>query len=151
MKRFIEQSLLLGGLYFILAYVITYFGGAYASNIDLGVLTLLLITVIVLAYVKSFPLLAKFWEKFPIISFYLAALGVAKYFSIVFGGIPGAIDGYLLASSENSDLYQSYFASYIPIFIVMYWTVFWTALFGATYLAFIKPNMKPKGGKKSKA
>lgn len=100
MKPFINQSLLLGGFYFFISYIIGYFAGEKAKMIELIVITLLLITVIVLAFRKSFAPLAAFWKKFPKISTYLAALGIIKYFSIIFGGIPGAIDGFILASAR---------------------------------------------------
>ena len=136
MKPFIQQSLLLGGFYFFVSYIIGYFAGESARMIELVVITLLLITVIVLAFKKSFSSLAAFWKKFPKISTYLAALGIIKYFSIIFGGIPGAIDGFILASAPDTELYQSYYEAYIPTFIFVYWVVFWCSLFGATYFAF---------------
>ncbi len=136
MKPFIKQSLLLGGFYFFVAYIIGHFAGNDAKNVDLIVITLLLITVIVLAFKKSFASLAAFWNRFPKISTYLAALGVIKYFSIIFGGIPGAIDGYILATATDVDWYQMYYEAYIPSFICVYWIVFWCSLFGATYFAF---------------
>lgn len=136
MKPFIQQSLLLGGFYFFVSYIIGYFAGESARLIELVVITLLLITVIILAFKKSFSSLAAFWKKFPKISTYMAALGIIKYFSIIFGGIPGAIDGFILASAPDMELYQSYYEAYIPTFIFVYWVVFWCSLFGATYFAF---------------
>lgn len=141
MKTFIKQSLLLGGFYFFASYALSYFTGEKAETLGLFVFAILLLLVIALMFVKSIPILEKFWNKFPIVAYYIAAFGVVKYFSIIFGGIPGVLDGYLLSSTENSDLYHSYFAAYISVFIFLYWTVLWTSLFMATYLSFIKPRM----------
>lgn len=136
MKQFIKESLLLGGFYFFISYIVCYFAGNAAWIWGLAIITLLLIAVIVLAFKKSFAPLAKFWKKYPKISTYLAGLGVVKYFSIIFGGIPGAIDGYLMVTATDIAWYQEYFAAYMPTFIFVYWLVFWCCLFGATYLAF---------------
>ncbi len=136
MKQFIKEALLLGGFYFFLSYFVCYFTGNDAWIWGLAIITILLIAVIVLAFKKSFAPLAKFWKKYPKISTYLAGLGVVKYFSIIFGGIPGAIDGYLMVTATNIAWYQEYFAAYMPTFIFVYWLVFWCCLFGATYLAF---------------
>ena len=136
MRQFIKESLLLGGFYFFISYIVCYLAGNNAWKWGLAIITILLITVIILAFKKSFAPLAKFWKKYPKTSTYLAGFGVVKYFSIIFGGIPGAIDGYLMVTANDIAWYQEYFAAYMPTFIFVYWLVFWCCLFGATYLAF---------------
>ena len=59
-----------------------------------------------------------------------------KYFSIIFGNIPGKVDGHLFATATNVDWYQSYYEAYIPVYICVFWIVFWVALFTATYFAY---------------
>lgn len=136
MKPFIREALLLGGFYFFVSYIIAYFAGNSAWLWDLGFITVVLLAVIVLAFKDSFAWLNAFWKRFPKLSIYLAALGFIKYFSIIFGNIPGKVDGHLFATATNVDWYQSYYEAYIPVYICVFWIVFWIALFTATYFAY---------------
>lgn len=136
MKPFIREALLLGGFYFFVSYIIAYFAGNSAWLWDLGFITIVLFAVIVLAFKDSFAWLNAFWKRFPKLSLYLAALGFIKYFSIIFGNIPGKVDGHLFATATDVDWYQSYLEAYIPVYIFVFWVVFWIALFTATYFAF---------------
>ena len=162
MKPFIREALLLGGFYFFVSYIIAYFAGNSAWLWDLGFITVVLLAVIVLAFRDSFAWLNAFWKRFPKLSIYLAALGFIKYFSIIFGNIPGKVDGHLFATATNVDWYQSYYEAYIPVYICVFWIVFWVALFTATYFAYfsdiklvkfveIEPKAENKPAKKNAA
>ena len=136
MKPFIREALLLGGFYFFVSYIIAYFAGNSAWLWDLGFVTIVLLAVIVLAFKDSFAWLRVFWKKFPKISLYLAAFGFVKYFGIIFGDVPGIVDGHLFATATNVDWYQCYYEAYTQVVIVVYWIVFWVSLFTATYFAY---------------
>lgn len=141
MKPFFKEVLLLGGFYYFLSYIIAYFVGENVWIWNVGFITIVLLAVIVLAFKDSFALLRVFWKKFPKLSIYLAAFGFVKYFGIIFGDVPGIVDGHLFATAINADWYKCYYEAYTQVVIVVYWIVFWVALFIATYLAYF-PDIK---------
>ena len=89
MTKLTKQLLMLGGFYFIVSFVLNSFRDSSLYYVFLvGLLVLFVLTFAWLCYKKSFAFLEKFADKNPKVTNYLNAVGVAQYFSILFGIVP---------------------------------------------------------------
>jgi hypothetical protein len=143
MKTFIKQILMLGGIYFIISFLL---GSIYENTnnlYDVILLLLFFICFIVLCLKRNFVFLQKTSEKFPKTSIYLLSLGIVQYFEIFFITIPGIVYGYNAAmATYNNAEYVSIIPLYLTYVIYAYFSFIILAVLWATFYCFLKRRKK---------
>ena len=143
MKTFIKQILMLGGIYFIISFLL---GSIYENTnnlYDVILLLLFFICFIVLCLKRNFVFLQKTSEKFPKTSIYLLSLGIVQYFEIFFITIPGMVYGYNAAmATYNNTEYVSIIPLYLTYVIYAYFSFIIIAVLSATFYCFLKIRKK---------
>ena len=143
MKTLIKQILMLGGIYFIISFLL---GSIYENTnnlYDVILLLLFFICFIVLCLKRNFVFLQKTAEKFPKTSVYLLSLGIVQYFEIFFITIPGIVYGYNAAKSSYDGIeYVSVIPLYLTYAIYVYFAFIILAVLSATFYCFLKIRKK---------
>ena len=143
MKTLIKQILMLGGIYFIISFLL---GSIYENTnnlYDVILLLLFFICFMVLCLKRNFVFLQKIEEKFPKISVYLLSFGIVQYFEIFFITIPSIVYGYNAAmAAYNKAEYISIIPSYLGYAIYVYFFFIVLAIIIATYFCLVKNKKK---------
>ena len=141
MKNLLHQILMLGGIYFIISFMLSFTENIIVDMLYAGALVIFIILFIILCFKKGFVFLNKIDENYKKTTNYLVALGYVEYFSIIFGFIPSIIYGYNAAMAQYEGVEYSSWLSvyriYLP-FITLGLIII--ALLWATYKSFIKKN-----------
>ena len=87
MKTFGVQVLILGGLYFIISNLLSLGTGIAFEVCNVAALSIFTLLLAFLCFKKKYVFLSRLQDKFKKTSVYIAALGVAQYFGVVFAGI----------------------------------------------------------------
>ena len=141
MKKFIQHALMLVGFYFVVSFFIPYSVNIWLDIVFLTTFVIFVLALITLCFKKRFVFIDKIINKFPRISNFIKALGIAEYFELVFIFIPAGIYGY----NQAMALYKGEeYTSIIPKFVAyMYYAdlvILIVALLWATYKNFIKKS-----------
>lgn len=89
MRKLISQQLMLSGFYFIIAFVLSTWKNDFTYYAALLAFGLFVLLFVVLCVKKSFSFLEKFDNNNYKTANYLKAVGLAQYYNIIFGVIPG--------------------------------------------------------------
>jgi hypothetical protein len=139
MKTFCKQVLIIGGFYFIISYLLFMCKGIFFEVLNLICGVVLLGMLLVLCFKKEYVFLTKFNNKFGKSANYLQALGLAKYFSIIFVAIPGMVYGYKTAMAQyNGEEIPEVPDVYLQVVAYIYWGILLCSLAYATYKSFRK-------------
>ncbi len=143
MKTFLQNLLIVGGIYFIISFLIPTSENTVAELLDAAFFLIFILTILILAFKKEFKFIKKLHNKMPKICNYLKALGTAQIFALFFIMIPGMIDGYNTAQAKyNGSEYDSTNQEYLINAAAAFFIILVLALLWATYENFIKPRLK---------
>ena len=149
MKTFLQHVLILGGFGFILSCLADFGGVQFAMYVECGLIVVLFVMLLALCFKKSFAFLNAFQSKFPKTSNYVAALGVAEYFSFFFISIPAFVYGYKAShAAYNGEVWEPDWSGYIEYSFYAYCTVIVLSLAVATYKSFAERKKVSKKKKK---
>ena len=149
MKTFLQHVLILGGFCFILSCLADFGGAQFAMNFEYGLIAVLFGMFFALCFKKSFAFLNVFQSKFPKTSNYVAALGVAEYFSFFFVTIPGIVYGYKASrAAYYGEVWAPDWSGYIEYSFYAYCAVIILSLAVATYKSFAERKKVSKKKKK---
>ena len=123
MKKTLHQLLMLSGFYFIIAFTLSSWKTSYYAYTFIFFFALFVVLFVLLCFKKSFSFFEKFDNKNPKISNYLKAAGLAQYYNIIFGLIPG----FFVSDSVQVPVYFNYAA-------IGYFALLFVSLVYATYL-----------------
>ena len=141
MKNLLHQILMLGGIYFIISFMLSFTENIIVDMLYGGVLVIFIILFIILCFKKGFVFLNKIDENYKKTTRYLVALGCVEYFSIVLGFIPSIIYGYNAAMAQYQEVeYSSWLSVYMVHIPLITSGLIVIALLWATYESFIKKN-----------
>lgn len=137
MKTFGIQVLILGGLYFIISNLLSLGTGVAFEVCNVAALSIFTLLLAFLCFKKKYVFLSRLQDKFKKTSVYIAALGVAQYFGVVFAGIPAMVYGYQnsVAQYNGSEPPAVPFA-YLQAVSFAYWAVLFFSLLIASYYNF---------------
>lgn len=139
MKKFLQQLLMLGGFYFIIALILGAGEGIIAEALSFIWLVTWLVLVIVLAFRKKFVFLEHIAENKEKTKNYLIALGIVSYYALIFIIIPGAYYGYNSAMANyRGEAYSSLIPQYAIYASFVFLILLIVALIWATCLSFTK-------------
>lgn len=140
MKTFLQNLLIVGGIYFIISFVVSLLEN---DIIDAGLFLIFIIMLVVLCFKKNFRFVENLQNKMPRICNYLKALGAAQLFALCFISIPGMVYGYNAAQAQYQGVeYQSVIPQYLGYAAYIYLAILVIALLFATYQSFIKSRQK---------
>lgn len=140
MKTFLQNLLVVAGIYFVISFVTPLLGN---DIIDIGIFLLFILILIVLSFKKSFKFVENLQNKLPKISNYLKALGITQLFALCFISIPGMVYGYNAAQAQYKNIeYQSAIPQYLGYTSYIYIAILVIALLWTTYQSFIKSRQK---------
>ncbi len=139
MKIFLKQFLLLGGFYFVISFLFSFFPGQAVLVLGYILLFSWVVLFVILCFKRSLVFLTNFQNKYPKSSLYLMSLGVIDYAGIVFFTILGGIDGYMTTIAEyKGEEYTGIFSQYGESIFMVYAAASILVLLWATYVNFIK-------------
>ena len=139
MKNLLHQILMLGGIYFIISFMLSFTENTIVDMLYGGVLVIFVIFFIILCFKKSFVFLNRIDENYKKTTMYLVALGCVEYFSIVLGFIPALIYGYNSAMAIYKEVeYTSWIPLYITCLTYVNLILTTLAILWASYINFIK-------------
>ncbi len=135
MKPFAWQVLILGGFYFVISLLFLLPQNIAIDIANVVISTIFFIMLIVLCFKRKYNFINLFQNKFPRTTNYIAALGFAEYFSVIFITFPGIIYGYQ-ASNARSEI-PSAPIEYLNFIYYTYIVVLCLSIIWATYKNFI--------------
>ena len=135
MKICKNELLLLGGMYQVLAVVLSMFNNEYTYAM-VGMLYILFWVAVLfmsLSLVSSWGFVHKMNEAFPRISVFLASVGWIPYFAVIYA-VVSMIADYIVMGSDSVTVFLS---NYMPVYDV-YLSLIVISLLYATYKVFYK-------------
>lgn len=135
MKLCRSELLLMGGMYQILAFIITLFSSeiSFAMNGILYVLFWAAVLALSFSFVSSWGFVYKMNDNFPRLSVFLASIGWIPYFSVLYALITWGVD-YMTSSSDGVTVFLS---NYMPVYDIFVAAIVLSLMY-ATYKVFIK-------------
>ena len=126
MKIFIPQALILAGFYFVVYFVFSHFKEFYTLHIDNIVFIGFVLMLTFLYFKGTYNWLMCFQNKHPVLSDYLAALGIAKYFGLIVFGLCGIAHEYEILTGQyigrghpTPSMRFAYYMSYVYVVILL--------------------------------
>ncbi len=135
MKICKSELLLLGGMYQVLAFILSYFNTPLA-NASLGILYILFwiaVLAMSLSIINTWGFVHRTNEAFPKISVFLASIGWIPYFSVIFAFLTVIVD-YIVTGSNSLTVFLN---NYMPIADVFLGLIVLSLLY-ASYKVFYK-------------
>ena len=143
MKTLIKQILMLGGIYFIISFLLDMISEDMNTLYGIILFLIFFICFLVLCFRKKLMFLQKMQEDFPKTSVYLLSLGIVQYFTIFFISIPGMVYGYNAAKASYDGIeYVSVIPLYLTYAIYVYFAFIILAVLSATFYCFLKIRKK---------
>lgn len=143
MKTLIKQILMLGGIYFIISFLLDMISEDMNTLYGIILFLIFFICFLVLCFRKRLMFLQKMQEDFPKTSVYLLSLGIVQYFAIFFISIPGMVYGYNAAKASYDGIeYVSVIPLYLTYAIYVYFAFIILAVLWATFYCFLKIRKK---------
>lgn len=137
MKIFGKHILILGGFYFIISFLLGLGESDFLQIVESIIICLFVVMFLVLCFKRKFTAFESFEQKFPKITNFVLAFGVLEYIGIVFGFIPGFIEGYNVSKAAyHQTEYEPIFSTYMIYFTYVYAVFTIVALVWATYQSF---------------
>ena len=138
MKTFAWHVLILGGFYFVISLLFLLPQNIVIDIADVVISTVFFIMLIVLCFKRKYNFINLFQNKFPRTTNYIAALGFAEYFSVIFITFPGIIYGYQASKAQyNGSEIPSAPIEYLNFIYYTYIVVLCLSIIWATYKNFI--------------
>ena len=143
MKTFIHQALILGGLYFVASLIVSVLRfldfGTFWGLVNVVVFIVFAAMFLILCFKTKYNFLARFQNKYIKTSAYLEALGIARYYQIIFMVVPGVVYGYQASKAQYLGLeIPPPPIMYMQVVSYAYWGVLLFSLIWATYRSFGK-------------
>ena len=139
MKTFAWHVLILGGFYFVISLIFLLPQNIAINIADVVISTIFFIMLIVLCFKRKYNFINLFQNKFPRTTNYIAALGFAEYFSVIFITIPSIIYGYQASKAQyNGSEIPLAPVEYLDFIYYTYIAVLCLSIIWATYKSFIK-------------
>jgi len=145
MKTLIKQILMLGGIYFIISFLLDMISEDMNTLYGIILFLIFFICFLVLCFRKKLMFLQKMQEDFPKTSVYLLSLGIVQYFTIFFISIPGMVYGYNAAKASYDGIeYVSVIPLYLTYAIYVYFAFIILAVLSATFYCFLRTKQQKK-------
>jgi hypothetical protein len=145
MKTLIKQILMLGGIYFIISFLLDMISEDMNTLYGIILFLIFFICFLVLCFRKRLMFLQKMQEDFPKTSVYLLSLGIVQYFAIFFISIPGMVYGYNAAKASYDGIeYVSVIPLYLTYAIYVYFAFIILAVLSATFYCFLRTKQQKK-------
>ncbi len=139
MKTFAWHVLILGGFYFVISLIFLLPQNIAINIADIVISIIFFIMLIVLCFKRKYNFINLFQNKFPKTTNYIAALGFAEYFSVIFITIPSIIYGYQASKAQyNGSEIPPAPAEYLNFIYYTYIVVLCLSIIWATYKSFVK-------------
>ena len=139
MITFAWHVLILGGFYFVISLLFLLPQNIAIDIADIVISIIFFIMLIVLCFKRKYNFINLFQNKFPRTTNYIAALGFAEYFSVIFITIPSIIYGYQASKAQyNGSEIPLAPVEYLDFIYYTYIAVLCLSIIWATYKSFIK-------------
>ena len=139
MKTFGRQVLILGGVYFIISFLLSLGSSFIFEALNMIMFVAFMIMFVGLCFKRKYDVLTRFQNKFVKSSTYLLGLGVVQYFEILFITLPGIVYGYKASEAQYNGLEAPVVPlAYLQFVGYAYWSILCLALVFASYWNFRK-------------